>query len=234
MESGIYKIKCIPSNKIYIGQSINVDSRLNTHLNDLKNNNHCNTEMQNDFNTYGAVNFEFKVIASCEPEVLNCLEKYYIQKYCDLNRSYNMKAGGAKNRQEEQLTIDEYKKIERFKAIDKIYISQLEPILLLAQNIFESGLYITGKYKELDTSGQNYLVKKSGVFDEEYMKRVISLVFAIMKIVIKRELSEKFDDINGIINWIVRYRASDFSKRFIVLRCEVIKTGEEFDNHIFF
>ena len=233
MKSGIYKIKCIPSNKIYIGQSIDVNSRLNTHLNDLKNNTHCNTEMQNDFNTYGAVNFEFKVIASCEPEVLNCLEKYYIQKYYDLNRSYNMKAGGAKNRQENLLTIDEYKKIEEFKSIDKIYISQLEPTLLLAQNIFESGLYTNGKYKELDASEQNFLVKSVGIFDEEYMKRVISLVFAIMKIVIKRKLDEKFEGIDDIIKWHVSYRTSNFSKRFIVLKCEVIKTGEKFDNHIF-
>lgn len=234
MKSGIYKIKCIPSNKIYIGQSIDVNSRLNTHLNDLKNNNHCNTEMQDDFNTYGAVNFEFKVIASCEPEVLNCLEKYYIEKYCDLNRSYNMKAGGAKNRQENLLTIDEYKKIEEFKSINKIYISQLEPILFLAQNIFESGLYTHKKYNELDKYEKNYLVKNSGVFDEEYMKRVLALVFAIMKVVIKNKLYEKFEEIDGIIKWNVRYKSSDFSKRFIVLRCEVIKTGEEFDNHIFF
>ena len=234
MKSGIYKIKCIPSNKVYVGQSINVDSRLNTHLNDLKNNNHCNTEMQNDFNTYGAVNFEFKVIASCEPEVLNCLEKYYIQKYCDLNRSYNMKAGGAKNRQVEQLTIDEFKKFEEFKSINKIYISQLEPILLLAQNIFESGLYIQGKYKELSGSEEGFLIKKTAVANEECMKRVISLTMGIMKIIIKRELEKKFDEINDIIKWNVRYKTSDFSKRFIILKCEVIKTGEEFDNHIFF
>lgn len=234
MKSGIYKIKCIPSNKVYVGQSINVDSRLNTHLNDLKNNNHCNTEMQNDFNTYGAVNFEFKVIASCEPEVLNCLEKYYIQKYCDLNRSYNMKAGGAKNREEILLTIDEYKKIEEFKSINKIHISQLEPILLLAQNIFESGLYTYGKYKELSASEESFLIKKTGVFNEEYMKRVLSLTFTIMKLVIKRNLDEKFEEIDNIIKWRVSYKTSDFSKRFIILKCEVIKTGEEFDNHIFF
>lgn len=234
MNAGIYKIKCIPSNKVYIGQSIDVENRFNTHLNELKNNTHCNTEMQNDFNTYGAVNFKFKVIASCEPEVLNCLEKYYIQKYRDLNRSYNIKSGGAKKIQEEQLTIDEYKKIEKFKAINKIFIPQLEPILLLAQNIYQSGLYTQGKFKELEKFNNNFLIKNSIDLDEEYMKRVVSLLFVIMRNIVKNELEKEFAEINGIIKWRVRYKFSDFSKRFLILKCKVIKTGEEFDNHIFF
>lgn len=53
MESGIYKIVCNATQGVYIGQSIDVDNRLKTHLNELKNNNHCNKELQEDFNTYG-------------------------------------------------------------------------------------------------------------------------------------------------------------------------------------
>lgn len=234
MESGIYKIVCNATQGVYIGQSIDVDNRLKTHLNELKNNNHCNKELQEDFNTYGSINFEFKIIASCEPEVLNCLEKYYIDKYSELNKSYNVKAGGAKDRKENLLTADEYKNISRFKDIDKIYISELEPILLLAQQIYKSGLYDTGKYKELEELGSNYLIYTKGNFDKEYMKRIISYLFAVMKLIIENELKKSFGQIDNIIKWRVRYRVSDFSKRFIVLDCKVIKTGEKFENHIFF
>lgn len=234
MNSGIYEIKCNATNKVYIGQSIDVDNRLKTHLNELKNNNHCNKELQEDFNTYGSINFEFKIIASCEPEVLNCLEKYYIDKYSELNKSYNVKAGGAKDRKEQLLTAYEYKIISRFKDIDKIYISELEPILLLAQQIYKSGLYNYGKYKELEKLGENYLIYTKGDFNKEYMKRVISYLFAVMKLIINEELQKNFSEIKGIINWRVRFKASDFSKRFIVLACEVVKTGEKFENHIFF
>lgn len=51
MESGIYKIVCNATQGVYIGQSIDVDNRLKTHLNELKNNNHCNKELQEDFNS---------------------------------------------------------------------------------------------------------------------------------------------------------------------------------------
>lgn len=223
MNSGIYEIKCNPTNKIYIGQSIDVDNRLKTHLNELKNNNHCNKELQEDFNTYGSISFEFKIIASCEPEVLNCLEKYYIDKYSKLNKSYNAKAGGGKDREKVLLTADEYRKIERFKNTDKIYIPQLEPILILAQQIFKSGLYTQGKFRELEMSNNKFLINNSNKLDEEDMKRVISLLFAIMKNIIKKELEKKFAEINDIIEWRVRYKFSNFSKRFLILNCIVKK-----------
>ncbi len=58
----IYKITCLKNNKIYIGKSTNIHSRLKSHLNSLKRKEHINIKMQNDFNKFGESNFKFEII----------------------------------------------------------------------------------------------------------------------------------------------------------------------------
>lgn len=50
---GLYKITCLKNNKIYIGQSSNVLSRLGRHVDNLEKDRHDCLELQNDFNEYG-------------------------------------------------------------------------------------------------------------------------------------------------------------------------------------
>jgi group I intron endonuclease len=84
---GIYCIKNIVNNKIYIGQSSDLDCRFYMHFYELKRNSHRNTHLQNAFNKYGEENFEFKIILYCEPEELT----YYEQSLVDLwNPEYNI------------------------------------------------------------------------------------------------------------------------------------------------
>jgi group I intron endonuclease len=59
---GIYKITCIPTQKVYIGQSINVKKRIAAHRSDLKANRHGNDYLQNVVNKYGIENFKFQAI----------------------------------------------------------------------------------------------------------------------------------------------------------------------------
>ena len=88
--SGIYKIYCKDTNKYYIGQSINVKTRLNQHLSELKNNRHINQELQNDFNICGEKSFIFEKIRDVEEEFLNVFEKYYMEYYNSLEDGYNV------------------------------------------------------------------------------------------------------------------------------------------------
>ena len=88
--SGIYKIYCKETNKYYIGQSVNVESRLKTHLNELKNNKHINQELQSDFNSYGEDSFIFEKIKDSEEQFLNMFEKYYMEYYDSLTNGYNV------------------------------------------------------------------------------------------------------------------------------------------------
>ena len=60
-KEGIYKIVCKENNKVYIGRSINMPSRLYAHKRALIMNRHINKKLQEDFNKYGEESFIFEV-----------------------------------------------------------------------------------------------------------------------------------------------------------------------------
>ena len=94
---GIYCIKNNKNNKVYIGQSIDVEKRKNCHFYKLNNNIHENEHLQYSFNKYGSECFSFSVIKECRKDELNYLESNYIKEYnsCNSNFGYNIRSGGA-------------------------------------------------------------------------------------------------------------------------------------------
>jgi group I intron endonuclease len=78
LKSGIYKIKNLLNNKIYIGSSLNIKYRINSHKRDLANNRHCNKKLQNSYNKYGLLNFSFEPILYCERTNLMMYEQLCI------------------------------------------------------------------------------------------------------------------------------------------------------------
>lgn len=70
MNSGIYQIRNLINNKVYVGSSINLSSRKYSHFNSLKNNTHCNKYLQRSYNKYGINNFLFSILEKCEENVL--------------------------------------------------------------------------------------------------------------------------------------------------------------------
>lgn len=91
---GIYIIKNIITNTVYIGKSININNRLRDHKSSLISNKHKNKYLQRAFNKYGLENFLFEILEECECEKLNEKEIYYIKKFNSLNEGYNMTGGG--------------------------------------------------------------------------------------------------------------------------------------------
>lgn len=86
--AGVYQIKNILNNKIYIGSSSNLKKRLSYHLYALRRNKHPNKHLQAAFNKYGEDKFEFNLIEECAPikDTLLMIE----QKYIDgLDPQYN-------------------------------------------------------------------------------------------------------------------------------------------------
>jgi group I intron endonuclease len=83
---GIYKITS-PSNKVYIGQSIDIERRFNSY-NKLS---HCNKQrkLYNSFLKYGVNNHIFEIIEECNIELLNKKERYYQEFYDVLNNGLN-------------------------------------------------------------------------------------------------------------------------------------------------
>lgn len=91
---GIYMIKNIINNKIYIGQSLDILGRWKAHLNCLKNNKHVNKKLQNAWNKYGEFNFIFEIIEECLKEEIYDKEIFYIEKYNSYKTGYNQTLGG--------------------------------------------------------------------------------------------------------------------------------------------
>lgn len=86
--SGIYQIRNLVNNKVYIGQSINLNTRKRIHFYKLRKNSHVNKHLQNAWNKYREENFIFETLLICEKEELT----YYEQKYVDiLNPEYNIR-----------------------------------------------------------------------------------------------------------------------------------------------
>lgn len=60
--SGIYRITCLPTSKIYIGSSIDVYKRICTHKFQLRRNKHPNQYLQRAWNKYLEDSFKFELI----------------------------------------------------------------------------------------------------------------------------------------------------------------------------
>lgn len=84
---GIYKI-ISPSNRIYIGQSTDLNKRFKQYLK-LRN---CKgqTKLYNSFLKYGANNHIFEIIEECTIELLNERERYWQEHYnCNSQKGLN-------------------------------------------------------------------------------------------------------------------------------------------------
>jgi len=86
--SGIYKITNNLSQKVYIGQSINVFRRINTHRTSLRRGVHGNSHLQLSWNKYGEDAFTFEVVQFCEESDLNKEEFKWIGLFNSANKLY--------------------------------------------------------------------------------------------------------------------------------------------------
>lgn len=81
MGCGIYIIKNIVDCKVYIGSSININTRFKRHKCMLKGGYHDNLHLQNAYNKYGYDNIQFEIAEECEINKLVDRENYYIELY---------------------------------------------------------------------------------------------------------------------------------------------------------
>jgi len=86
--TGIYKITS-PNSKVYIGQSIDITKRWNSHRQSI--NNKKKTKLINSFLKYGVDNHIFEIIEICEQKDLNIRERYWQDYYNVVNEGLNLK-----------------------------------------------------------------------------------------------------------------------------------------------
>jgi len=96
MNSGIYCIKNIKNNRLYVGSSKDVYKRKRRHFQELKNNKHKNVILQNAYNKNSILDFEFNIIEFTEIDNLIIREQYYIDTltpYYNINLIANSSLG---------------------------------------------------------------------------------------------------------------------------------------------
>lgn len=96
-ETGV--IYCIVNKineKVYVGQTIDLRSRWNSHKSYLRNNTHNNQHLNRSWNKYGEDSFEFKVIEEgVELEKLTEREDFWIKKYNSTDDKFGYNATNA-------------------------------------------------------------------------------------------------------------------------------------------
>lgn len=114
----IYKLTS-PSNKVYIGQSVNLRRRFYAYTN-------CNfrnkTKLFYSLRKYGFHNFKVDIVFDIKPSkksviILNVMEKYFIKKYDCVDNGYNCRTGG-ENSLHSKESIDKMKAIKSFVSVE--------------------------------------------------------------------------------------------------------------------
>lgn len=85
--SGIYML--LINEVKYIGSSLNIKHRLQTHLRHLRSNSHINKHMQNYFNKYGEDCLTYHIIERCPVEDLLDREFYYMEHFDTFTNGFN-------------------------------------------------------------------------------------------------------------------------------------------------
>lgn len=89
-QSGIYQIKNLITNKVYIGSSKHLSLRKSQHFNRLRSKKHVNNKLQNSWNKHGSENFIFEIIELCSEEYLLVREQFYIDYFKSVTSGYNL------------------------------------------------------------------------------------------------------------------------------------------------
>lgn len=87
--SGIYKIKCLKNEKVYVGSSFNIIKRIDDHFNKLRNKTHINKHLQASYDLYGKDNFIWEILERCDVEFLLDREQFWM----DETKCYDRKLG---------------------------------------------------------------------------------------------------------------------------------------------
>lgn len=82
MKSGIYTIHSAVNGRSYVGSAVYINQRWAGHRLHLRRGSHPNPHLQNAWNKYGEVAFEFIVLEECPVELLIEREQHYIDQ-CD-------------------------------------------------------------------------------------------------------------------------------------------------------
>lgn len=93
---GIYAVRNKVNNKMYIGQSIDIEHRWRSHKADLRTEHGHNPHIKKDYEQYGLDVFELVILEQCPAEKLHEREAFWIKflQTTKRARGYNVSIGG--------------------------------------------------------------------------------------------------------------------------------------------
>lgn len=91
---GIYRFLNTTNGKSYIGRSNDLRHRYCEHINLLRKGIEPCTKLNRAWQKYGEESFVYEILCYCAEDMLNTLEKYYIQKFDSFKNGYNCTTGG--------------------------------------------------------------------------------------------------------------------------------------------
>jgi group I intron endonuclease len=147
---GIYKITS-PTNKVYIGQSVNIEKRILSYKNER-----CKSQprLLRSIKKHGWDKHKFEILCQCLENELNGLEKYYIDLYQTFNNENGLNirdGGGSKGRVGEitKVKISNYMKGEGNPFYGKKHsqesLNKMRGRKLSAENIIKMSEHRKGK-----------------------------------------------------------------------------------------
>lgn len=86
MTIGIYLMRFKGTNSVYIGQSVNMESRFMEHLNDMRKST-CSSKLNHAYLIYGKPTFEFLIV--CSISELNTYEEEAISIFNSFHKGFN-------------------------------------------------------------------------------------------------------------------------------------------------
>ncbi len=109
---GVYQIRNLVNNKVYVGSSINLKERWRRHKKDLRKEKHHSIILQRAWNKYGEKSFVFEVLKECEEQNLRDFETELL---ISLEPVYNIckEAYSTKGRLYKEETREKHKKYAR-------------------------------------------------------------------------------------------------------------------------
>lgn len=101
---GVYLIRHIESNRVYVGSTtMTLLKRIQHHISLLRANKHKNKYLQNAYNKYGEENFEIVIVENTEKSKTLEREQYYIDLHKDNQYNINPLASGTPNMSRETI-----------------------------------------------------------------------------------------------------------------------------------
>lgn len=154
---GIYKITNLQNNKVYIGQSINIQERWKQHKSELNCHRHQNDHLQKAWDIYGKDNFKFEIICECSKDELDDKEIFYISEYNSINRDYgyNIQNGGASSPSAQE-TIEKLRGCGSDLSKDDVYRIKICMYLLMDRKEISNKYNVSPKVLTAISQGKNF------------------------------------------------------------------------------